>query len=190
MILQAAEGVLRRYGPGKTTVLDVAKALGVSHGSIYRHFPSKAALREAVVKKWLEGTVLALEAKCRVDLPPLRALYDWFQALRTIKKAQTREEPELFASYRVLITEAPAVLDAYKAKLHAQIEGLLARGVASGELAVTDLGATAHALWTGCLIFHHPAHAATWGAPGRDGEFDQLWQILMNGICSRSIPTP
>ena len=53
-ILEAAEDVLRRYGPAKATVVDVARALGVSHGSVYRHFPSKAALRDAVTERWLD----------------------------------------------------------------------------------------------------------------------------------------
>ncbi|WP_285680262.1 acyltransferase domain-containing protein, partial [Kitasatospora phosalacinea] len=44
--LRTAEDVLRRYGPAKATVVDVARALGVSHGSVYRHFGTKAALRE------------------------------------------------------------------------------------------------------------------------------------------------
>ena len=52
-ILVAAEEVLRRYGPAKANVVDVARALGVSHGSVYRHFPSKAALRDAVTERWL-----------------------------------------------------------------------------------------------------------------------------------------
>ena len=52
-ILDAAEETLTRYGPAKTTVVDVARALGVSHGSVYRHFPSKAALRDAVTERWL-----------------------------------------------------------------------------------------------------------------------------------------
>ena len=47
-ILDAAEETLTRFGPAKTTVVDVARALGVSHGSVYRHFASKAALRDAV----------------------------------------------------------------------------------------------------------------------------------------------
>ena len=33
-ILEAAEEVLRRHGPAKTNVVDVARALGVSHGSV------------------------------------------------------------------------------------------------------------------------------------------------------------
>lgn len=50
-ILDAAEKTLRRYGPKKTSVTDVAKELNMSHGSIYRHFPNKSALKEAVYRK-------------------------------------------------------------------------------------------------------------------------------------------
>ena len=52
-ILDAVEDVLRRYGPAKATVVDVPRALGVSHGNVYRHFPSNAALRDAVTERWL-----------------------------------------------------------------------------------------------------------------------------------------
>ena len=52
-ILETAEDVLRRFGPAKATVVDVARALDVSHGSVYRHFLSKAALRDAVAERWL-----------------------------------------------------------------------------------------------------------------------------------------
>src|SRR6185312_9294558 len=61
-ILEAAEEVLRRFGPEKATVVDVARALGVTHGSVYRHFASKAALRDAVVRRWLETMMPPLEA--------------------------------------------------------------------------------------------------------------------------------
>jgi AcrR family transcriptional regulator len=50
-ILDAAEEVLRRYGPAKASVVDVPRALDVSHGSVYRHFASKAALRDAVTER-------------------------------------------------------------------------------------------------------------------------------------------
>lgn len=65
-ILEASEGVLRRFGPAKATVVDVARELGVSHGSVYRHFPSKAALRDAVAERWLASV-----------LEPLAEVADW-----------------------------------------------------------------------------------------------------------------
>lgn len=59
-ILEAAEDTLRRFGPGKTTVVDVARALGVSHGTVYRHFASKSELRDSVLEQWLERRIAQL----------------------------------------------------------------------------------------------------------------------------------
>ena len=68
-ILEAAEDVFRRFGPQKTTVVDVARALGVSHGSVYRHFDSKVALRDAVVEGWLQRLSDPLQRIADSDLP-------------------------------------------------------------------------------------------------------------------------
>ena len=68
-ILDAAEDVLRRFGPAKATVVDVARALGVSHGSVYRHFPSKAALRDAVAERWLDRVSAPLAEAAAVPGP-------------------------------------------------------------------------------------------------------------------------
>src|SRR5215216_752184 len=102
-ILEAAEEVLRRHGPAKANVVDVARALGVSHGSVYRHFPSKQALREAVTRRWLEGFHGDLEAIDDVD--------GWLHALHAAKKREALEEPELFATYQVLLADASDVVD-------------------------------------------------------------------------------
>ena len=51
-ILEVTEDVLRRYGLAKATVVDVARALDVSHGSVYRHFPSKRAVALTLYDVW------------------------------------------------------------------------------------------------------------------------------------------
>ena len=48
-ILSAAEDVIRRFGPSKATVVDVARSLGVSHTAVHKHVGSKAGLRDMVV---------------------------------------------------------------------------------------------------------------------------------------------
>jgi len=62
-ILAAAEDVIRRFGPDKANVVDVARALGVSHAAVYRHVATKAELRELVAARWMDAT-----------MPPLRAI--------------------------------------------------------------------------------------------------------------------
>ena len=44
-ILAAATALLRKHGPAKVTVLDVAARAGMSHPNVYRHFKSKSALQ-------------------------------------------------------------------------------------------------------------------------------------------------
>jgi AcrR family transcriptional regulator len=60
-VLATAEDVIRRFGPAKATVVDVARALGVSHAAVYRHVATKAEPRDLVVGRWVEAT-----------MPPLR----------------------------------------------------------------------------------------------------------------------
>ena len=90
-ILAATEEVLRRYGPAKATVVDVARVLEVSHAAVYRHFPSKAALREAVIRRWLVQGVdhLASIAENRESPPPER-LRTWFAAMSRAKRMAVR----------------------------------------------------------------------------------------------------
>src|SRR5207302_10402409 len=93
-ILEVTEDVLRRYGPAKATVVDVARALGVSHGSVYRHFPSKAALRDAVTEAWLARVSAPLAAIAAEHGSAQKRLRRWFDALVAAKRKKVRDEPE------------------------------------------------------------------------------------------------
>jgi AcrR family transcriptional regulator len=102
-ILGAAEEVLRRRGPAKANVADVARALGVSHGSVYRHFPSKQAPREAVTRRWLE--------QFHDELEPVGELDAWLRTLHAAKEREALAEPELFAIDQVLLEDPSDVVD-------------------------------------------------------------------------------
>src|ERR671923_1129072 len=95
-ILEAAEDVLRRFGPSKATVVDVARALDVSHGSVYRHFPSKAALRDAVLERWLHRVAVPLAAVASADEPATQRLRRWLDTLIATKRSKAFDDPELF----------------------------------------------------------------------------------------------
>src|SRR5215212_809998 len=91
-ILEVTEDVLRRYGLAKATVVDVARELGVSHGSVYRHFPSKAALRDAVVDRWLAEISIPLANVAAEEGPALERLRRWLDLLVESKHSRAREE--------------------------------------------------------------------------------------------------
>jgi AcrR family transcriptional regulator len=182
-ILAATEDVLRRYGPSKATVLDVARALGVSHASVYRHFPSKAALREAVTRRWLDRALDELAAVADdADLVPPERLRAWLTALFNGKRAKVAQDPELFATYRVLVTEHSAVAVGYVADLTGQLRRIVAAGIDSGDFTAADPDAAVQAVFNATTRFHHPAHVGEWHAPGMDAELSALCALVINGL--------
>src|SRR5204863_4744897 len=113
-ILKVTEDVLRRYGLAKATVVDVARALDVSHGSVYRHFPSKASLRQAVVKRWLDRANAPLQKIAESAGPAPARLEQWLRAMIEVKYKKVCEDPEMFATYFALAQEACAAVRAHK----------------------------------------------------------------------------
>jgi AcrR family transcriptional regulator len=54
VIVDAAYSIFLRYGFKKTTMDDVAKAVGISRQALYLHFPTKEALFKAMISRALE----------------------------------------------------------------------------------------------------------------------------------------
>jgi AcrR family transcriptional regulator len=113
-ILEVTEDVLRRFGLAKATVVDVARALDVSHGSVYRHFPSKASLREAVAKRWLERVSTPLAKIADSAAPAPVRLDRWLRALFAAKQKLVTEDPEMFATYLTLAQESCKTVRAHR----------------------------------------------------------------------------
>ncbi|MGW1995402.1 TetR family transcriptional regulator [Embleya sp. NPDC001921] len=181
-ILGAAEDVLRRFGPAKATVVDVARALGVSHGSVYRHFPSKQALREAVTRRWLDRTHDTLATVSATEGTAAERLSGWLVGLFTAKRAKASADPELFAAYMQLANQASAEITRHVDGLIEQLAGLVADGVADGSFAPTDPHDTAVAIFNATDRFHDPVHAAEWAAPGTEAAFENVRRLLLAGL--------
>src|ERR1700721_793044 len=112
-ILAAAEDVIRRFGPAKATVVDVARAVGVSHTAVYRHVATKAELRDLVVGRWLEATMPPLRAIVAERGPAPKRLRKLIDALIAVKRRRSSEDPELFAAYMTLAADAKSVVAAH-----------------------------------------------------------------------------
>jgi AcrR family transcriptional regulator len=181
-ILAAAEDALRRFGPTKATVVDVARMLGVSHGSVYRHFPSKVALRDAVTDRWLERISRPLEAVVHERGPALPRLRKWFELLMKMKRSRALAEPELFATYIRLASDAREVVNRHVDVLVQQLSQIVADGIISGEIDSVDPALTARALFDATARFHNPAHAPDWASRTIDASFDGVWALLARGL--------
>jgi len=181
-ILEATEDVLRRFGLAKATVVDVARALDVSHGSVYRHFPSKASLREAVAKRWLDRVDVPLREIAESTGPAPARLERWLRALFAAKYKRVCEDPEMFATYLTLARDACAAVKAHKDGLVDQIAHMLSDGVEQGTFDVADVRATARAVFDATIRFHHPAHSEEWCDPATSARIDAVLTLLLRGL--------
>jgi AcrR family transcriptional regulator len=181
-ILEATEDVLRRYGLAKATVVDVARALDVSHGSVYRHFPSKASLREAVAKRWLDRVNAPLQKIAESTGPAPAKLERWLRTIFAIKHKKVCDDPEMFATYLALAQEACKVVRAHKDGLVDQIAQILSEGVKQGVFQVADANATARAIFDATSRFHHPSHSEEWKDPQLTARIDALLSLLLKGL--------
>ena len=181
-ILEATEEVLRRYGLAKATVVDVARALDVSHGSVYRHFPSKASLRQAVAKRWLDRANAPLQKIAETTGPAPARLEKWLRTMIDIKYKKVCEDPEMFATYLTLAREACEAVRAHKERLVDQVAHIISDGAKQGAFHVADVKVAARAVFDATTRYHHPAHSDEWKDPAKPARVDALLGLLLRGL--------
>ncbi|MQS15051.1 TetR/AcrR family transcriptional regulator [Streptomyces kaniharaensis] len=181
-ILTAAEDALRRFGPAKATVVDVARTLGVSHSSVYRHFPSKAALREAVTQRWLDQAHFQLAFISTEPGPAEERLHRWLVTLFAAKRKKALDDPELFATYRTLVEENSRTVGANIDTLVDQIAQIVQDGMEKKDFKLAHILTTARAVFDATAHFHHPAYASEWSDPQVDERFEAVWTLILNGL--------
>ena len=119
-----------RIGPDRVTTGAVATAIGVTQAALFRHFPTKAALWQAVAEHVAEGLAAAWEDAISRDDGPivrLRALI----AAQFAQIAATPALPMLLFSRELNVTNAE--LRATFHGLLTAFRGLLAREVGAGQ---------------------------------------------------------
>jgi AcrR family transcriptional regulator len=184
-IMDAAEVVIRRHGPGKTNVVDVARELGQSHASVYRYFASKAELFDALVERWVARVSEPLEAIARGEGPAGDRLREWLMALFRAKVRKVTADPELFSTYHAIAAESPEAVARHRAMLDEHVAAIVADGVAAGEFPPdTDPRRAARAILSGSLRFHHPTLLAQAPGPPTEQEAEDVFALLVTGLKS------
>ena len=74
-------------------MVDVAQALGERHGCVHRHFPTRAALRDAVTARGLADVMAPLTAIVESDGPAPERLRARLVGLNTLKDDSAVPQP-------------------------------------------------------------------------------------------------
>jgi AcrR family transcriptional regulator len=128
-ILEAATGIFLRYGFKKTSMDDVARAVGISRQALYLHFQTKEALFRAMVAHTLEAMYAEARAVlAREDMDLEGRLLGAFAAMYG-KGIGTDHLDELIATTAALI--GPAFCEVEDALVSDVARALEAAGIAA-----------------------------------------------------------
>jgi AcrR family transcriptional regulator len=127
-ILAVAKEAFTQYGVN-VSLDDVARQAAVGAGTLYRHFPTRDALLEAVYRTEVEKLALA-EKQLTETLPPIEALRAWMLLFVDYIAAKQIIAPAL----NTMVGKPSKLFDASGTLIKTAINGLVSRAIKSGDV--------------------------------------------------------
>lgn len=127
-VLEVAKKAFTRYG-ADTSLDDVAKQAGVGPGTLYRHFPTRDALLEAVYRSEVER-LAAAEKEFSNTKPPLKALEAWMMLFVDYIATKQIIAPAL----NTLVGGHSKLFESSGTQIRGAINSLVERAIASGDI--------------------------------------------------------
>jgi len=156
-IIEAATAHFSHYGYDKTTVSDLAKAIGFSKAYIYKFFTSKQAIGEVICANCLSQIERDVDDALEgIQAPPerLRALFTVIVASSLRLFLQDRRLYEIAVA--AATDDWPSV-QAYKHRIRQRVQGIVQAGRAAGVFeSTTPLGDTSRAVYQVLVPYLNP----------------------------------
>lgn len=136
-LIAAATAEIRKIGPRRMTVLHVANGLGMSHANVYRHFPDKTALIDAVLNGWLKGLEQRLGEIVEGPDPADDKLERYVATLARAYAETLRDDPAIF---RLLAEADPDAAEParHRQRIIQQVGRIIEEGIATRLFAGSD----------------------------------------------------
>ena len=176
-LLEAALTLFVEKGFAATRSEEVAKAAGVSKGTLYLYFPSKEELLKAVIQHFL-GTEIetGVQEAAAADGPIAQAM----EQLLVTWWTRIYEGPAS-GVFKLVITEVcnfPEIGEFWVERVvapgHAIVSGLLRRGVERGEFAVDDIDSAVHSILMPMILMCMHKHSFAACGIGKEMDIDPV----------------
>ncbi|MFU2208257.1 TetR/AcrR family transcriptional regulator [Solidesulfovibrio sp. C21] len=193
-IIETAENLFRQIGYAKTTVTDIAKTLGMSQANIYRYFPSKASINEAICDRLVHH----IESQCWESLVRDGSSTDRLKRFileyhRTVKDNIIKEK-RLYDMVSVAMDEHWSVIQGHSDRIEDLMRIIIEQGISSGEFRAVNSSKMAKAVHESLAVFVYPSlleHGINDekngnGQDSLEEELGQLLDLILHGLSSAS----
>ena len=186
-IMETAEILFRRMGYAKTAVADIASELRMSPANIYRFFPSKSAIVQAICQRCLSELETKVWAVARSRGPAAERMERLVLEVLAYHKENLLEEQKVHDMVMVAMEESWAAVMAHKEVHRTVIELILRDGIETGEFEPVDPRETSTTIARAMAAYCHPLLIAQGLQDGHDLEAEtrSLIHFLLRAITPR-----
>lgn len=160
-LLALASEHLRLFGAKRLTVVAIAEAAGMTHANVYRYFPSKEALIDAVVDAWIKSVETRLTDIADGPDPADDKLERMILALARANRDALAENPALYAAFREAMTARRAITRRHRVRVRTLIDRVIEEGINAGSFEPRDRERAAVFVLDACFRFIHPVAVET-----------------------------
>jgi AcrR family transcriptional regulator len=170
-VLEAAKAVFSAGGPD-ASLEAVARRAGVGIGTLYRHFPTREALFEAVYRREVEQ-LADLAVQLKAEVAPAEALRRWLRS--NVEFVATKKG---MSAALALAAHSSSELSAYSFdRLTKAVGALLDRAVAAGEIRADISPEDLLRALVGMCYMHDQ--------PGWQASVLRLVDVFVDGLCCK-----
>ncbi|WP_298951106.1 TetR family transcriptional regulator [uncultured Methylobacterium sp.] len=156
-LLAIATEHLRRLGHRQVTVVGVAAEAGMTHANVYRYFPSKVALVDAVAGRWLREVEAELAVIADAPDPADDKLERLLLALAALQRDALLHDPNLFAVHLDATVESRPIARRHRGRLRVLVERVIEEGLNAGAFSLRDRERALAFIFDASHRFLHPA---------------------------------
>jgi AcrR family transcriptional regulator len=185
-IVQAAKKRFSHFGYAKTTMAEVATDCAMSPGNLYRFYPGKLDIAEAIAT---EDYARHLEHLRKLSMTPgkdaRQRLHDLlFEELRrTYTKLE--KDPRAYEMALVISRERPEFANWMLREERKILVELMVEAERRGEFVPEDKEFTAEMIQAATMKFRYPQLWSKLTLPKLERELEGVIQLLINGLCPK-----
>lgn len=182
-ILDAAESLYATLGHDKTTVTDIGRELGMSAANLYRHFPNRQAIDDAIARRKLTVIEDAAWAAARTaSADPVAAFRRLVIDVTHATVALIFEQDKLYELCRVATEEKWPVVERFVHDLQGVVRHVLIEGRNAGVFRVDDPDRVAGAAFWALARVWHPQMLALYRDDMLEETAHGLADMVLNSL--------
>ena len=155
-IIETADALFRRLGYAKTAVADIAAELGMSPANVYRFFPSKNAIVDAICRRCLSELDENAWAVARSRGPAAARLERLVLEILNYHRDNLLTDKRVNDIVLIAIEDSWDAIEKHKEVIRNVVELILRDGIEAGEFEPVDPPETARLLMRSLVGFMHP----------------------------------